>query len=141
MLRGVLRRLRGERRGAQALEFVLVSSFFFPISFAVVELGFILWTQNAMQSAASGAARCAAIGGADCTNVASYASTAVGEWLVPDSVTAEEVTVTTATSCNGATGTAVRVSITHQFWSGVTLPWPFSAPSITVNACYPTSST
>lgn len=136
----LLRRLLGDRRGVHTLEVVCVSAIYFPLTFAIVEVGFILWTQNAMQSAATIAARCGAIGSSDCTNLATYAASAVGEWLVPDSITAAEVTVLTAGSCNSAVGKATVVTITHQFWAGVTLPWPFAQPSISVSACFPSSS-
>lgn len=133
---GLLRRLRQERRGAHALEFTLVSAVFFPLSFAVLELGFIIWTQNSMQSAALMGARCAALSSPDCPDVPAYVAAAVGEWLVPDSVPASDVTVTTAASCNGSPGTAVIVTVVHQFWGTITLPWPFAAPSISVSSCY-----
>lgn len=133
---GLLRRLRRERRGAHALEVTLISAIFFPLSFAVLELGFIIWTQNSMQSAALMGARCAALASPDCPDVPAYVAAAVGEWLVPDSVPASDVTVTTATSCNGSPGTAVIVTVVHSFWGAVTLPWPFSAPSISVTSCY-----
>ena len=136
----LLRRLLGDRRGVHTLEVVCISAIYFPLTFAIVEVGFILWTQNAMQSAATLAARCGAIGGSDCPDVATYAASAVGEWLVPDSITSSEVTVQTAASCNAAVGKATIVTITHQFWSGVTLPWPFAQPQISVSACFPSAS-
>ena len=104
MARVSSRGLRRDRRGAQALEFVIISALFFPVSFAILELGLLLWTQNAMQSAAAQAARCGAIGSADCADVADYAAKAVGEWVVPDQIVKSEVTVTAAGSCNGAPG-------------------------------------
>ncbi len=138
--RGLARRLRSDRRGAQAFEFVIISAIFFPITFAILELGFVLWTQNAMQSAATIAARCSAIGSADCPDVADFAAKAVGEWLVPDEIVKAEVTVTTAASCNGAPGKAAIVTISHQFWGALTLPAPFASPLISVSACYPSST-
>lgn len=134
------KRLAGDRRGAQAFEFVVIAAVFFPVSFAIVELGLLLWTQNAMQAAAAMAARCGAIGSADCTDVAQYAATAVGEWVVPDQIISSEVTVTSAASCNGAPGRATIVVIAHQFWSGITLPPPFNSPLITVSACFPSAT-
>ena len=138
--RQVLSRLRRDRRGAQALEFAVIAAVFFPVSFAILELGLLLWTQNAMQSAAAMAARCGAIGSADCADVADYAAKAVGEWVVPDQIDKSEVTVNKAGSCNGAPGTATIVTIAHQFWSGITLPAPFNSPLITVTACFPSSA-
>ncbi len=133
---GLLRRLRRERRGVYALEFTFISVILFTLMFAVLELGFIIWTLNSMQSAALMGARCAALGSPDCPNVPAYVAAAVGEWLVPDSVSASDVTVTTAGSCNGSPGTAVIVTVVHQFWGTISLPWPFAAPSISVTSCY-----
>lgn len=136
---GVLHHLAICRRATAALEFAIISAVFAPVSFAILEIGFILWTQNSMQSAATMAARCGAIGSTDCPDVAAYAAAAVGEWLVPDSVAAADVSVNMAGSCNAAPGVAVIVTITHQFWSGVSLPAPFSAPTISVSSCFPKS--
>ena len=127
------------RRAVASLEFVAIAAIFAPMTFAIVEVGFILWTQNSMQSAATMAARCAAIGSTACPDVAAYASATVGEWLVPDTVAASDVSVQMAGSCNAAPGVAVIVTITHQFWSGVSLPAPFSAPVISVSSCFPKS--
>jgi|GEM_PF-5638920 len=132
--------LRDRRGGTASLEFVFIAAVYAPLTFAILEIGFILWTQNSMQSAATLGAPCAAIGSADCPDVASYTSSAVGEWLVPDTVPSTDVSVTSSTACNGAPGTATVVTITHQFWSGITLPWPFNAPSISVSACFPSST-
>lgn len=139
-IRRTLHRLLTDRRGAHAFEFVIIATVFFPLSFAMLELGFLLWTQNAMQSAATIAARCGAIGGSACPDIAVYAASAVGEWVVPDSITSSDVTVTSGGSCNGAPGLATIVVIAHQFWGTVTFPWPFSAPLITVTSCFPSAT-
>ena len=139
-LRRILRRLPGDRRASQSLEFMMVSALFFPISFAIVELGLALWTQNAMQMAVTKAARCVAIGSTDCPDVAAYTVSAVNAWLVPDTVSSSDVTVTTNTTCNSAPGKAVQVSMSHALWSSLTLPPPFGAPTLTVSACFPSSA-
>ena len=140
-MRGMFRWLLRDRRGgAASLEFVFIAMVYAPLSFAILEVGMLLWTQNAMQSAATLASRSAAISSSDCPDVASYAATAVGEWLVPDTVYSADVTVQSGASCNGAPGKSSIVTITHQFWAGITLPWPFSAPTITVSSCFPSST-
>ncbi len=139
-LRHLLRRLLRDRRGAHAFEFVIISIIFFPVSFGILEVGMLLWTQNAMQNAATMAARCGAIGSADCPDVAAYAANSVGQWVVPDNIAKSDVTVTTGASCNGAPGKATIVIIAHRFWGSFTLPDPFSAPLITVSSCFPSAA-
>lgn len=133
-----LLRLGCDRRGSAALQFSFVSVIFFLTVFAVLELGLILSTENSLQSAASIAARCIAVGNSACANVAQYInSTALFE---AESVTASDVTVTSTGSCNGAPGKAVTVTINHQFWKTRLLPPPFGTLTIALESCFPNSS-
>jgi Flp pilus assembly protein TadG len=135
-----MRRLPWDRRGSTAIEFAIVSFPFFLICLGMIEAGIIFWTQNAMQSAATLGARCAATGNSACSNVAAYVSSAVANWAVADTVPTSEVSVQTAGTCNGTAGTAIIVSITHHFWGSAQMPPPFSSLTSTVSSCYAVTS-
>lgn len=59
--------LTGDRSGGAAVEFALVAPVLVALVLAGFVLGFGLWTRNALQQAASEAARCLAIGATACT--------------------------------------------------------------------------
>ncbi len=133
-------RLLHDRRGAAALEFAIVSLAFFPICFAIIELGLMLWTQNALQATANMTARCVAIASPACSGSPSgYAVTQAQTWLNAGILTSSGVTVATATTCSTAPGTMVKVTLTSSFLSGLPLPPPFNGISLSAVACYPTS--
>ena len=56
-----LRRLAKNRGGNVAVEFGLGAPVLFLIIFGVVELGYALWLQNALDESVAAAARCASI--------------------------------------------------------------------------------
>src|SRR5437763_5934307 len=61
-----LRALAGDRRAMAAVEFGLAAPAIFMFIFGIIEVGYTLWLQNALNSAVAAAARCASI----TTNVA-----------------------------------------------------------------------
>jgi Flp pilus assembly protein TadG len=138
--RAILRRLWRDERGIEALEFIIGSSLFFALCFGILEGGMVMWTGNAMKSAATEAARCAAIGSSLCPDVKSYAVSQVQSWVVPDTFASTDVTVTAGTTCNAAPGTAVIVSISHKLWANFVMPPPFSTPTLRVSSCFPSAA-
>jgi Flp pilus assembly protein TadG len=135
-LAGNRRGLLGDRRGSTIIEFAVSTVAMFSMCFAILEVGLMCWTQNAMQNAATLGARCAATSNSACANVPQFVVDTIGTWLVPDSVAVADVTVQSAGVCNGSPGTAVIVSISHQFWGALVLPPPFSSLTINVSSCY-----
>ena len=67
-----LRRLLSDRAGAAAVEFALIVPAFLLLLLGIMELGRLMWTQNALHYAVEEAARCSAVD----TNVCSSTSTA-----------------------------------------------------------------
>lgn len=137
-LRATLRRFAAERRATTTVEFAVVGGIMFLATFGTLDLGLLLWTQNALQSTAALAARCASISPLPpmCSNVANYAVTTAGNWVMPGVITAANVQVTTVGTCNSANGTFRKVTITSSFWADV-LPPPFPHQTLTASACYP----
>jgi Flp pilus assembly protein TadG len=138
----VRRRLGGERRGSTAVEFAIIAGVMLPLLFGTVDLGLLMWTLNALQSTAALTARCVAIGSSLCSaGPAQFAVAAAGQWIVPNIISAGQVTINTAaTSCNGAAGSLgpfVTVAIVSSYWGFGVLPAPFAATTMQVSACFP----
>lgn len=60
-LRGILRRLIGEKRAASAVEFALLAPVFLGLMMGVVEVGIYMQNYNAVRSLAADSARFAAV--------------------------------------------------------------------------------
>jgi Flp pilus assembly protein TadG len=126
------------RRASAAVEFAIVATVLIPLTFAIIELGLVLWMQTAMQSVASQTARCAAIGSPQCSgNVPAYAVTLANNWTLAGAITQSNVAVSATTTCNGASATFEKVTISVPIWS-TTMLQPFWPDTITVSSCYPT---
>jgi Flp pilus assembly protein TadG len=129
-----MKRLR-DRRGVVSIEFAIVATVLIPLTAAIIEIGLLLWTQTAMQSVAALTARCVAIGSALCTNGQTYAVTLANDWTLNGAISTSNVTVSTTTTCNTASGSFEQVSISFPLWSRMVLK-PFLPDSFTVSACY-----
>ncbi len=139
------RTLLGDRRAVTLVEFALVGSMLFLVSFAVIDLGMILWTQGALQAVAADAARCGAIGASGCTStsaIQTYVQTEATNWIM--SAVASDLTIKVNGAVNTATcpamsvGTYETVQITTSYLASW-LPPPFSNYTISVCASYATS--
>jgi len=135
-LYAALRRLATQRQATTTVEFALVGGMMMLTTFGTLDLGLLLWTQNALQSTAALAARCAAIASPLCPDVPNYAVSMANGWTMPGIIAANNVTVASVGTCNGATGTFQKVTITSSFWANI-LPPPFPNQTLTATACYP----
>ena len=136
-----IRQLVRHRRGTTTVEFAMISAILFPLCFAIIEVGMLLWTKGALQSTAALVARCAAISSPLCTNPQTYAVNTATSWIMAGVISAGDVTVTTVANCptgTGASGTFKKVTITSGFWATGILPPPFGSKNLSVTACYPT---
>jgi Flp pilus assembly protein TadG len=127
------------RRGAAALEFALVGLAYFPLCLGVFEVGLLLWTRSALITTANLTARCVAISSPSCTNAAQYAVTTAGNWLPTGTLTSSGVAVQTSSSCSGASGTMVKVTVTSTGFSTLPVLSGLATTALTANACYPVS--
>ena len=137
-----MRRLPGDTRAVTAVEFAIVGSLLFTVSFGVIDLGMILWTQGSLQAVAADAARCGAISASGCTTTAgvqSYVQTEAANWIM--SVVTSDLTINVngavnTTNCPAiSTGTYETVQITTTYLSSW-LPPPFGSYTIDVCASY-----
>ena len=75
--RGVaaLRGFVGARRGNVAVDFALCAPVLFMLIFGIIELGYALWLQNALDDSVTAASRCASINSSACSGqVTTYAA-------------------------------------------------------------------
>jgi uncharacterized membrane protein len=128
-----------DNRGATALEFALIAAVFIPLCLAVLEAGLLMWTKGALQSAASLAARCAAITSSSCTDVQQFAVTTAEAWVFPGIIDKTNVTPPPSVVCRGGVSMEM-VTITSRFWAETGLPPPFNGKMLTAVAYFPTSA-
>jgi Flp pilus assembly protein TadG len=67
--------LARNQRANTAVEFALAAPAIFLFMFGIIEFGYALWVQNALDYSTAAAARCASLNGSACSgNVTSYAA-------------------------------------------------------------------
>lgn len=120
-------RLRGDRAGNTAVEFALIASPLLLLLFGTMELGRMLWYQNALNYSVEEAARCASIDVNNCSTsdqIKSYAAAHSGA----------DFATSTFTPSTSACGKLVSASYPMSLYI------PFTPISITLTAqsCYPT---
>lgn len=135
-----MRRLTGDRSGVAAVEFALVASGFLLLLIGALEVGLLLWTNNALQITAGLTARCAAL--KTCSpDSKSYAVSLAGQWAGAGAVKASDVTVSppALSACQGASGgysKFTEVTISSELWSSLGIG-PLAGVKLQASACYP----
>src|SRR5437016_7729193 len=66
-IRRRLRALVRDRRANTAVEFALAAPAIFMFMFGIIEVGYALWMQNALDYSVAAASRCASLSGSACT--------------------------------------------------------------------------
>ena len=123
----VLGRLARDCRGVAAVEFAICAPILLVVIFGVIELGRIMWTQNALHYSVQEAARCMTIDTTICTTPTTTKSFAAARSGVPN------IPTSTFTVANASCGNQVSASY----------PFPFISAefnlSITLSAssCFP----
>jgi Flp pilus assembly protein TadG len=108
---GRFRELKDDHRGNTAVEFALAAPAIFLFMFGIIEVGYALWMQNALDYSTAAAARCASLNGSACavvsgnSQVTTYASNESGANL-----TSSAFTYTRGAAC-GCQGASCRNSI------------------------------
>lgn len=132
------RSLRRDRRGIAALEFALVAGALMMLILGSFGVGLLVWTSSGLQVTAVLTARCLALG--SCPNPATYAVGIAGTWIGANAITAADVTTTASSPCNGTAGTTFgKVAIAAPSWAASLFPTSVQG-TITVSACFPSSS-
>jgi len=122
-----LRVLAGDRRANTAVEFALAAPALFLFMFGIIEVGYALWMQNALDYSVVATARCASLRGSDCTGspskVKSYAVDASGASLP-----------LTAFGYNSGAACGCQVSGNHTI--PLNIPWTTLSVNLSSQACF-----
>jgi Flp pilus assembly protein TadG len=117
--------------GTTAVETALVLPAFLLLLFAIIEAGFLFWTQTTLQSAVEAAARCAVVNSTLCGTTSAIQTYAASQ-AVGMTISSSSFSVSTTSP-----GCSYQVSISYPF--NLILTRLFSTSSITLNAksCHP----
>ena len=109
---GRLRALHDDRRGSSAVQLALALPAMCLFIFGIIEVGYTLWLQNALDYSVATAARCASINGNPCStgNVTTYAASRAGS-----SIGSSAYTYTRTAACG------CQVSATYTM--ALDIPW------------------
>ena len=142
-----LRKLSAACAAATSLEFALVALPLMMITFGTVESARLIWTRQALQTAATEAARCIGVRASDCTsggaysssNATSYAQQIAAGWGV--TLPGDDLTMSRTAASGVCTGMS-EVSISYTFQTAVPglLPMLSGASALTAHACFPNQS-
>ena len=115
-----------DRRGSSAVQLALALPAMCLFIFGIIEVGYTLWLQNALDYSVATAARCASINGNPCStgNVTTYAASRAGSSSIGSS--AYTYTRTAACGC--------QVSATYPM--ALDIPWDRAlSVTLTSNSC------
>ena len=132
------------RRATTTVEFAIIGTLLFSVTFAIIDVGAVMWVKGALQSVAEFAARCGAISSSSCSGtngIQNYVVSQANTWIMSSATSSTYMTVTpsTVSSCQGVTlsGSYKQVTITNTYLTSNRLPPPFNNQTISVSACYP----
>ena len=121
-----LRALVRDRRANTAVEFALAAPALFLFMFGIIEVGYALWMQNALDYSVAAASRCASLSGSACTGspslVTTYAASESGASLTSGAFT--------------YLGTAVcGCQVSGNFTIALEIPWSPVTANLSSSAC------
>jgi hypothetical protein len=138
-----LRAVVGNRRANVAVEFALAAPAIFMFLFGIIDLGYTLWLQNALDGAVASAARCASLNRPGCgsSSISSYIASWGGAAFDSSSLTVNYTPnytsvspYTSSTAPSGSTNCGCLVTATYPISLGI--PWADFAVTLSSQACY-----
>jgi Flp pilus assembly protein TadG len=122
-----LRALARDRRASTAVEFAMAAPAIFLFMFGIIECGYALWMQNALDYSTATAARCASLRGSLCTGspslVTTYAANRSGAYL--------DNTAFIYTS-----GAACGCQVSGNYTIALDIPWTALSVNLSSQACF-----
>jgi Flp pilus assembly protein TadG len=116
--------------GATAVETALVMPAFLLLLFAIIEAGFLFWTQTTLQSAVEAAARCAVVNTTLCGSTSAIQTYAASQ--------AFGMTISSSSfNVSQPTGCSYQVSISYPFNLIVTRLFSATTITLTAKSCHP----
>ncbi len=128
--RGLVRWLAADRSGSTVIEFGLIAVPLLTLIFGGIEVGRVMWTQNALMYSVDEAARCASVNTILCasaTQVETFAAARAGAVYSADT----KFKATLGAACGN------DVSVTSPFT--INIPLKSLTITLTADACYPKS--
>jgi len=123
------RALARDRRASTAVEFAMAAPAIFLFMFGIIECGYALWMQNALDYSTAVASRCASLNGSPCravggtSQVTTYAANQSGASLA-----------NTAFTYNG--GSACGCLVTGTYPIALDIPWTSLTVNLSSQACF-----
>jgi Flp pilus assembly protein TadG len=127
--RGRLAALAKACDGTTAVETALVLPAFLLLLFAIIEAGFLFWTQTTLQSAVEAAARCAVVNTTLCGSTSAIQTYAASQ--------AYGMTISSSSFSVSQPSCGYQVSISYPFNLIVTQLFSTSAITLTAKSCHP----
>jgi Flp pilus assembly protein TadG len=127
--RGRLAALAKACDGTTAVETALVLPAFLLLLFAIIEAGFLFWTQTTLQSAVEAAARCAVVNSTLCGSTSAIQTYAASQ--------AYGMTISSSSFSVSQPSCGYQVSISYSFNLIVTRLFSTSAITLTAKSCHP----
>lgn len=121
-----LRVLLGQRYGAVAEEFALTLPPLLMLLFGIMEIGRVLWTQNALNYSVAAAARCASIDTNTCNSTGATQSYAAG---ISGAGFGSGVFTVSTPACGN--------QVTASYPTAFDIPFASYSITLTASACYP----
>jgi Flp pilus assembly protein TadG len=116
--------LARDRRGGPVIEFAMAAPALFLFLFGIIELGYAMWIQNALDFSVAAASRCASLNGSSCSGqVASFAADQSGAGIDSSVFT---YTRTAACGCQ----------VTAAYSMPLNIPWTDLTVILSSDACY-----
>jgi Flp pilus assembly protein TadG len=112
--RGILKLLKDES-GAAFVEFGLLASIFFTVSFAIVDFGRMMWLNNTVEHVAAEGARYAAVRGADKPTPATASAVTTYIQDRTDGIPDADMAISVTWSPNNNPGGSVTVLVTYNY--------------------------
>src|SRR5437879_4106684 len=112
-----LRALARDRRANTAVEFALAAPAIFLFMFGIIETGYALWMQNALDYSVAAAARCASLSGSACSAVTGNPS------LVPTYAASESGASLTSGAFVYSSAAGCGCQVTGSYPMPLDIPW------------------
>lgn len=128
MMRTLLNRLRGNRRGSAMLETALVFSFFMTTTLVIMDYSRLVYAQNLMPQLAREGARWASVRGTSSAAVTN--TTAISNYVKGQAIAIPATDITVTSTFSGAPGSNVTVETAYTYTPVVNLI--IKTPTLTV---------
>ena len=129
-----LRALVRDRRGGPVIEFAMAAPALFLFLFGIIELGYAMWMQSALDFSVATAARCASLNASACSSgITAYAASQSGAYVDSSSFS---YSCRSSDSCASKTATC-GCQVAGNYTIALDIPWD-NALSVTLSseACY-----